>query len=168
MNVGQPFYTLNSNTPKISDQTKHFGRPLNMFDWVSPIGPQTTYIHLLTECSTHPHSSHTKTPPAFCVSPASYVYYWVALDLAAFIMWSYAPSKFLISVLTAVSVYVICFMTAFKLFMTTLISGTTSTLVFSIRTPFTSLQHFLVSSSWLIDSSTSSFSLRSSSTSINF
>lgn len=109
--------------------------------------------------------AHTKTPPAFYSYPAD-AYYEVAWAFDAFMMCSYAPSKFLISVLTLTNVSVIYLVTAFKLLMTVLISGTTSTLVFSMSTPLMRRQHFLVSSSLLIDSKTSSFSFFSSSISI--
>ena len=108
------------------------------------------------------HFAHTNTPLNF-YSDFVVVYDWVALLFACFMMWSYAPSKFLISYFTLTNVSVIYLVTAFRLLITVLISGTTSTLVFSISTPLTRRQHLRESSNLLIDSKTSSFSFFSSS-----
>ena len=115
---------------------------------------------------------HTKTPPAlwFDSTPSVSFYPWdyICWALDCFIICSYAASRFFISYFTATSVSVICLLTAIKFYIYILISGTTSSLVFSISTPLINRQHFLLSSSLLIDSITSSFSFFSSSNSINF
>ena len=113
--------------------------------------------------------SQTRTPPALADDAESApVDCYVAFYFDYFMMYSQDASRFFISCLTLTSVSVIYFVTAFRLLITTLISGTTSSLVFSTRTPLMSLQHLRPSSSLEMLSRTSSFSFFSSSISINF
>ena len=52
-----------------------------------------------------PQFNHTNTPPALADPPALSAFaYYVAYDLDYFMIWSYAPSRFFISVLTATKV----------------------------------------------------------------
>ena len=86
----------------------------------------------------------------------------ISCRCSSFILW------FWNSYFNASKVSYICLVTLLRLFITIRISGTTSTLVFSISTPLIKCQHFLVSSSLPRCSMTVSFCLFSSSISINF
>ena len=137
------------------------------FGWLVRTDGNPLSFNRLHPCMPYDTNPHTRTPllspPALFIAAA---YYPPAF--ACFMICSYATSSCFISVLTAYRDYVIWFITAFKLFITTRISGMTSTFVFSISTPLTSRQHFLVSSSFEILSMTNSFSRFSSSSSRSF
>ena len=105
----------------------------------------------------------TSTPPALD-SPASRLSAF--LSLANFARCSYAYSSLDDSCFLCIKASFNYFPTVSKFEIIDSSSWTTSAFVFSNMTPLTSLQHFLPSSSLLIDSRTSWFSFLSSSTSM--